>query len=512
MLRSIRNGFYLFRIFFLLIREDALFVIEAFSRSSIGLSIAQIRIFKKNVSRGKRLYNVLQQLGPSFIKLGQTLSTRADLIGEELAAELASLRDALPPFSNKEARNIIEEELFDTLENIFASFQESPIAAASIAQVHKATLKDGNNVAVKVLRPDVEQKFQRDLDLFFWLAEIIEQRMPASRRLKPVEVVQTFQQSVYFELDLRYEAAAATEMAENIKHDSGFKVPKIFWEHTTQRVMVVEWVDGIPINNIDALKAAGHNLDLILETAAVNFFRHVFRDGFFHADLHPGNLFVDRNGDVVAVDFGIMGRLDWQSRLYVAEILRGFLNEDYAHVARAHFKAGYVPEHQSLQLFTQACRAITKPIINKPLYEISVARLLGQLFNVTEAFQMETQPQLLLLQKTMVVVEGVGRLLNPKINMWELARPPIEEWGVEHLSAKGKLQHTAQNTAEILRDLPHTLDKFSNALSLLSDPKGMRIHPTSLQAFENARTEQTRIWLKLSIVLAITVILITLID
>ncbi len=285
---------------------------------------------------------------------------------------------------------------------------------------------------------------------------------------------------------MRFEAAAATELAKNIASDTGFRVPGIVWDITSERVLVMEWVEGISLNDTSALNAAGHDLNQLLQKLSENFFAHVFRDGFFHADLHPGNLFVDEKGDIVAVDFGIMGRLDWKSRLYVAEILRGFLEEDYMHVAKVHIRAGYVPNTKSAETFALACMAIAKPILDKPLHEISVAKLLGQLFSVTETFEMETQPQLLLLQKTMMVVEGVGRMLNPSINMWDMAREPIRAWAMDNMSLKGRAFETARHARDAVQRLPDILDKLELALNRLSDPNGIKIHSESLKM---ARTE-----------------------
>ncbi len=495
--RAIRNTARMIAIAYTLAREDALFI---FTDTGYTLPLWFGRLFRRRstLPKGKRLCNAIEKLGPTFIKLGQTLSTRSDLIGEELAEALASLRDNLPPFDSRIARTILEEELGGPLEQHFSAFSAEPVAAASIAQVHKARTNGEQDVAVKILRPGIRDAFARDLELFYWLAEIIEHRLPHWRRLKPLEVVRTFRESVAFELDLRYEAAAATELAKNTQNDPGFRVPRVDWNLTSERVMVLEWVDGTPLSDIASLHASGHDLNAILATASEIFFKQVFRDGFFHADLHPGNLFIDREGNIVAVDFGIMGRLDWRSRLYVAEILRGFLNEDYRHVAEVHFRAGYVPPTKSVDNFTLACMAIAKPILDKPLHEISVAKLLGQLFKVTETFEMETQPQLLLLQKTMVVIEGVGRMLNPSINMWEMARSPIEQWAAENLSPLGKLKETAREAQELVHKLPELLHRAEHALSRLSDPEGLRIHAESLNELSALERRKQRQWLALA--------------
>jgi ubiquinone biosynthesis protein len=310
----------------------------------------------------------------------------------------------------------------------------------------------------------VRARFARDLAFFKWAARMADRFFPSARRLKLPEVVRTLERSVAFELDLRYEAAAITEMRENIVGDHGFRVPEPYWILTSQRVLVTEWIEGVPIHNVDALRIAGYDPNRVLAAFAEHFFKHAFRDGFFHADLHPGNVFVDKQGNIAAVDFGIMGRLDWRQRMYVAEIFNGFLNGDYRHVAEVHIRAGYVPPNTNVDEFAQACMAIGRPVLDRPAHQVSMARLLGQLFQVTEMFDMQTQPQLIMLQKTLVVVEGVGRMLNPKVNMWELARPPIEEWAREHLGPKGKIRHAAWELHDMAQKWPLVVQKLERIL------------------------------------------------
>ncbi|MGE3714116.1 MAG: 2-polyprenylphenol 6-hydroxylase [Alphaproteobacteria bacterium] len=500
MLRNLRNGRRLVSIAIILAREDALFIFRELGIAPAVASIAQY-IFgrrKKGVREGERLATALEKLGPTFIKLGQALSTRSDLIGEELAMDLSRLRDDLPPFPSAIARQIIEEELEGPLGAFFQHFEGEPVAAASIAQVHKAITNDGHDVAVKILRPDIEKAFARDLDLFEWIAELLERNIERSRRLKPMEVMRTFRESVFFELDLRFEAAAATELTENMKrHDTGLRIPVIDWSMTSKRVLTMEWVDGISFNDIEAIKASGHDTDRILQKAADSLFYQVFHDGFFHADLHPGNLFLDKNGDIVVVDFGIMGRLDIHSRMYIAEILRGFLEEDYQHVADVHFRAGYVPPSKSREAFRQACMAVAKPIMGRPLNEISVAKLLGQMFAIATEFEMETQPQLLLMQKTMMLTEGMGRMLNPKLNTWELSRPLIERWATEQFGASGKMKEALREGAENIRKLPQIMRDVETMIGHFSDPAGIRLHPASIEKLYLQRKQQHRQWLSL---------------
>ena len=377
---------------------------------------------------------------------------------------------------------------------LFASFEDKPAAAASIAQVHFATLHDGREVAVKVLRPGIHKAFARDIDLFYWLADLAERFRPEWRRFRLPEVTHTFEEMVRFELDLRFEAAAATELRENLKNDTGFYVPKVYWDLTAHQVLTIERIRGIPIGDVAAIRAAGHDTTKIIDIAAVSIFKQVFRDGFFHADLHPGNLFVLPNGDIAAVDFGIMGRLDKQTRIYLAQIMHGFMTEDYHNLAKVHFDAGLVPAHKSMDNFTLALMAITKPIIGRKLNEISVARLLGQLFTTAEAFEMEVQPHLLLLQKNMMITEGVGRMLNPSVNMWQVAQPLIEEWVTENFGARARIKDHAQETLALARTLPSLLRQAERALERVNSG-GIRLHPDTESSMQNARRRVHRDWL-----------------
>lgn len=505
MIRDIRNTKRLMGIAMILAREDALFIFDELHLSPIIASIGKLFARRRTTRKGERLAAALVRLGPAFIKLGQALSTRSDLIGDELADDLSRLRDRLPPFPTAVARKIVADELQATLQTLFAEFDDVPVAAASIAQVHKAKTIGGKTVAVKILRPDIEKAFARDLDLFEWVAELMERRLTSTRRMKPKEVVKTLRESVFFELDLRFEAAAAKELADNLKnHEPGFRAPEIDWALTSRRVLTAEWIDGIPLADVDAIKRAGFNPDMILGKASRSLFSQVFVDGFFHADLHPGNLFVDKNGDIVAVDFGIMGRLDWNSRVYMAEILRGFLTQDYRHVAEMHFKAGYVPTNKSLEAFTQACMAVAQPIVGKPLNEISVAKLLGQMFKIAAEFEMETQPQLLLLQKTMMVTEGVGRMLNPNLNMWELARPLIEDWAQKNFGIAAKVKDASKQGGYMIRKFPEMMGYVENTLKMLGSGKGLKLHPDSIERINQGRSEIQKSWLVLGWV-AITV-------
>jgi ubiquinone biosynthesis protein len=468
MRRTIKNIWRLLRITWVLGRYDALFLLEDANIAPFVTWIAGLAPRRRGLGRpGERLAAALQVLGPSFIKFGQALSTRPDLVGDDVAQELSELQDRLPPFSSKQAMDIIAREFERPLEEIFSEFDIKPVAAASIAQVHFATTVEGDAVAVKILRPDIEQAFARDMELFYWLAEVSERTMPAWRRLKPVEVIRTFAESVAMEMDLRIEAAAASELRENFADDPMYCVPAVDWQRTSQRVLTLERVEGVPIDEREKIVSSGLDPREILKVASNAFFRQVFSDGFFHADLHAGNLLVDSEGRVLAVDFGIMGRLDRDTRRYLAEMLRGFLIGDYARVAEVHFEAGYVPRQQSKAAFTQAIRAIGEPILGKPLQEISLAQLLGHLFKVTKTFEMETQPQLLLLQKTLLMAEGMCRGLSPEENMWVLAQPQIEAWARENLGPEARLRDAAVETIGALRRVPRMLERAEQALESL---------------------------------------------
>ncbi|MCV6591644.1 MAG: 2-polyprenylphenol 6-hydroxylase [Silicimonas sp.] len=391
----------------------------------------------------------LTALGPAYIKFGQILSTRADVVGAELASELQVLQDKLPAFPTSEARAMVEAEIGQPVEALFSDFSE-PVAAASIAQVHKAHLAEtGTPVAVKVLRPKIEAAFRRDIDAFYFAARMIEALSPGSRRLRPMDVVAHFEGVVMGELDLRLETAAGAEFEANTLEDDGFHVPKPRWDLSSRRVMTLEWADGIPLGDLAAIDAAGHDRVRLAEKVLTTFLSHALRDGYFHADMHQGNLQVAANGDLVALDFGIMGRIDEYTRRVYAEILIGFIRKDYQRVAEVHFEAGYVPANQDVDEFARALRAVGEPIFGMDASQISMARLLSYLFEVTERFGMETRTELILLQRTMVVVEGVARSLDPHINIWSTARPVVEAYIKDSMGPKAMLRDLVR-TAQVL--------------------------------------------------------------
>jgi ubiquinone biosynthesis protein len=404
--------------------------------------------------KGAKLSNALASLGPSYIKLGQFLATRRDVIGPELAADLANLQDRLPPFSMDEAKRIIRESLGAEPETLFETLSE-PLAAASIAQVHQATVREADGsvrkVAVKILRPGVESRFRRDLASFYFAARKMEHWHRPSRRLRPVAVVDTLAEWVRLEMDLRLEAAAMSEMAENVAKagDPGFRVPAVDWHRTSARVMTTEWIDAIPIGDVAAIDAAGIDRTALGNHVIRSFLRHAMRDGFFHADMHQGNLFAGRDGSLIAVDLGIMGRLGPKERHFLAEILYGFIVRDYQRVAQVHLDAGYVPPHHSVEAFAQAVRSIGEPLVNRTAENIHMAALLSQLFEITDLFDMQTRPELLLLQKTMVVVEGVARSLDPSLNIWTAAEPVVREWVEAQIGPRARLNEVVDGVATI---------------------------------------------------------------
>ena len=481
--RSLRNIARLFSIARILARHDALMVLERLEVGGPAVMLARLFSRRGEGRPGQRLAKAFQEAGPSFIKLGQALSTRSDLLGEEFSTDLAQLQDSLPPFPASQARAIIAAEFGKPVEALFSEFDDTPVAAASIAQVHFAVTRDGREVDVKVLRPKVEEAFQKDLDLFFWIAELIESTRPEFRRLRPVETVRTLDKTIEMEMDLRFEAAAAVELAENFEGHETFHVPAVDWQLTGQRVLTTERVHGLPIDDIEEILAAGHDPNDLLEQSAGAFFLQVFRDGFFHADMHPGNMFVRPDGGLTPVDFGIMGRLDKKTRRHLGELLLAFLTRDFRRAAEVHFEAGWIPANQSVELFTQACRSIAEPILDLPQNEISIARLLGQLFSITKTFHMETQPQLLLLQKTMLTAEGTGRKLNPNANMWMMARPMIEDWVIGYLGPEARLIEAAEDLRETLTRLPRMLKNLDRGAAELADGR-LRLHPETIRALK----------------------------
>ena len=420
-------------------------------------------------SVGLRLTNALKDLGPTFIKLGQFLGTRPDIVGKDLAIELQSLQDDLPPFDMSVAEKSIREEIGEEKFLQIKDFTR-PIAAASIAQVHFAKIKN-EEFAVKILRPGIEKKFNEELDSLMLFASIVESILPKTRRLRLIEVVHLLKEITTIEMDLRFEGSAASELKKNTITDPKFKVPEINWDFTSKRVLTSQRVKGISIKDIDQIDKQNIDKKELAKNIIQNFLRQAVGDGFFHGDMHQGNLFVDNEGNIIPVDFGIMGRLDNDNRRYLAEILYGFIKRDYEKVADVHFIAGLVPQDQSRESFSQALRSIGEPIFGQSIKNISAGRLLAQLFEITEQFNMATQPQLLLLQKTMVVVEGVARTLDEDANIWEISKPILEGWLKKEVGPEAKFNQVVQTTTKVidrLPELPIMMDRASKALELLA--------------------------------------------
>jgi ubiquinone biosynthesis protein len=443
-----------------------------------------------------RLATALTKLGPTYVKLGQFLATRPDVVGMAIARDLEALQDHMAPFPQHEAEAAVAVALGKPLKEAFATFGPS-VAAASIAQVHRAQVATANGrkpVAVKVLRPGVERRFRVELDAFTFAARRAEELSTEARRLRLIETVATLRRSVAIEMDLRLEAAALSEMAENTKADPDFRVPAVDWDRTAKDVLTLEWIDGTPLSDRAKLEARGLDLSHLARAVIQTFLRHALRDGFFHADMHPGNLFVDNEGRLVAVDFGIMGRLGAKERRFLAEILYGFINRNYQRTAEVHFEAGYVPSHHSVENFAQAIRAIGEPIHNRPADEISMAKVLMLLFEVTSLFDMRTRPELILLQKTMVVVEGVARALDPKLDMWKVSEPVVREWVERHLGPAGKIEDAAVGAAGMLASVPSLMTRGAVLVEQLDaiTRDGLVLAPETVAAIGAAEARRNR--------------------
>jgi ubiquinone biosynthesis protein len=493
---------------FVLAREGVLSLVdvEALSPGArLRVQIGRLLERRGAGSSAVRLATALTRLGPSYVKLGQFLATRPDVVGQAIARDLESLQDKMPSFPQTQAEAAVAEALTKPLSETFARFGPV-VAAASIAQVHRAEVNDGDGpraVAVKVLRPAVEQRFRRDLDSFFFIARLAERHSAEARRLRLIAVVGTLARSVTMEMDLRLEAAALSELAENTKDNPDFRVPTIDWERTARRVLTVEWIDGIALHDRAALAAAGHDLKRLARVLIQSFLRQAIGDGFFHADLHPGNLFVDSEGHLVAVDCGIMGRLGPKERRFLAEILFGFITRDWRRTAEIHFEAGYVPAHHSIEDFAQAIRAIGEPIHDRRADEISMAKLLTLLFEVTSLFDMQTRPELLLLQKTMVVVEGVGRALDPQLDMWMTAEPVVREWIERHLGPVGRMEDAASEIGglgRLLGTAPGLLTRAAGTMERLDEQTrdGLALSPETVEAIGRAEAKRWR-WTTLAL-------------
>ena len=425
--------------------------------------------------RGVRLRSVLEDLGPIYVKFGQLLSTRRDMLSDDIAVELTKLQDKVPPFSGSIAKQIIERALGNKIDEIFLEFDETPLASASVAQVHAATLQDGRAMIVKVIRPEIKKVIGRDLGIIHILAGMLEKYSAAARRLKPTSVVEEFEKTLYDELDLMREAACASELRRNFSDSEVLYIPEVVWELTVRDVMVMERVSGIPISDVPALERAGVDLKWLAECGVEIFFTQVFRDGFFHADMHPGNIFVhpDRGGRarITMVDFGIMSSLSELDQRYLAENFLAFLNRDYQQVAQLHIESGWVPSETRVDEFEFAIRTVCEPLFDRPLREISIGTLLLRLFQTARRFNMVILPQLVLLQKTLVSIEGLGRQLHPDLDLWRTAKPVMDRWMDSRLGVRGLLKGTRDSVPYWLNRLPQLPNKAMDLIERLRDGK-----------------------------------------
>jgi ubiquinone biosynthesis protein len=404
--------------------------------------------------------SAFQAIGPAAIKLGQTLATRPDLVGEAAQANLLLLQDSLPPVPFAAIRHEIEASFARPLTDLFASVEEAPVGAASIAQVHRATTPEGRKVAIKVLRPGIRDRLARDIATYEWAAAHLEALGGEAARLRPRQIIANFKRWTLRELDLRREAASASELADAVSSVPGYRIPAIDWDRTNGRVMTLEWIDGIKISDRAALIAAGHDLPGIARRLVLAFLTQAIHAGYFHADMHQGNLFVEADGTIVAIDFGIMGRIDRRARVWLGEILHGLTTGNYRRVAEIHFEAQYVPAYHSVEDFATALRAVGEPMRGKPVAELSVGQMLDGLFAITRDFDMQTQPHLLLLQKTMVMVEGLATSLDPSINMWDTAGPFVSAWMRDELGPEAALADGLHRLRDTVLGLPGLLRRI----------------------------------------------------
>ena len=418
---------------------------------------------------GSTIVDTLKVLGPAFVKLGQALATRPDIIGVQLANELAQLHDNMEPFSYEKIVKSIKTETGKDIGQLFKSFNKTPIAAASISQVHKAKTFENDIVAVKILRPGVEKAIFSDLRFFKWCAKFLSSLDREISFLRLSEAVDIFEALTKNEMDLRLEAAAADELSNNFAKDERFVVPDVFWSLTSKRMLVTTWIDGIKINDLDALKTGGHKIDVITKNSAEAFFLQVFRDGFFHADMHPGNVFINSEGVIIPVDFGIMGRLHVSDRIFLAQLLKAILDRNFLKVAQLHFDKGILPSNTSIESFSQEIRALSIPLLDKKIGQISLGNLLGELFSLASKWKLNIQPQFLLLQKTIVMAEGIGRQLSPETDMWVMSKPLVNEWLSSTDLKKKFSQEVFSNIKMISKKLPEIIHKFDATLDYQSN-------------------------------------------
>jgi ubiquinone biosynthesis protein len=471
-----RQILHLFRINRILVKhglDEIVFATHLFRPYRFLLYLAPWNWFRRDrADRSERLRLTLEDLGPIYVKFGQILSTRRDLLPDDIAVELAKLQDQVPPFSGQEARAIIEEAYGKPINQMFSHFDETPLASASIAQVHPARLLDGTEVVIKVLRPDIEPVIDRDIELMYYVAGLAERFWKEGKRLRPLEVVSEFEKVIYDELDLIREAANAAQLRRNFENNDMLYVPEVYWDLARRNVIVMERINGTPVNDVDTLRAKGIDIKRLAEMGVEIFYTQVFQHNFFHADMHPGNIFVSDTGQYIAVDFGIMGTLTEEDQRYLAENFIAFFNRDYRRVAVLHVESGWVPENTRVDELEAAIRTVCEPNFNRPLKEISFGRVLMRLFETARRFNMEVQPQLVLLQKTLLNIEGLGRQLYPDLDLWQTAKPFLERWMAERFGPKkffNKLKDDLPLLMEKMPDMPFLLHEY-----LKTQPKGRR--------------------------------------
>lgn len=442
--------------------------------------------------RGERIRLALEELGPVFVKLGQALSTRIDLLPEDIAVELIKLQDKVTPFDAELAREAIETALGQPVTELFASFEAQPLASASVAQVHRATLHSGEKVVVKVLRPGIEKTIRRDVAVLYELARIASKYSSEAGRLRPLEVVAEYEKTILDELDLLREAASGSALRRNFENSPLLYVPTVHWDYCRQQVLVLEEIQGIPVGDITRLKAAGTNFKTLAERGVEIFFTQVFRDNFFHADMHPGNIFVDsrdpENPQYISVDFGIIGSLTEEDQRYLAYNFIAFFNRDYRRVAELHIESGWVPADTRVDDFEAAARAVCEPFFDKPLGEISFGMVLLRLFSLGRRFKMEVQPQLVLLQKTLLNIEGLGRQLYPELNLWDTAKPYLEQWAKDRFSPQALWEQWQHK----LPELPHKAWHLAQQLEQLNLPQALAQQQQQLERLIEAQAAASR--------------------
>ncbi len=474
MLKKIRLFFRIIRINTVLIKhglEQVVLSISIFKPVRFLIYLNPITWFEKKAKTdGERIRLVLEELGPVFVKFGQMLSTRGDIFSEDIIKELAKLQDKVPPFPGEIAKRIVEAELGDSVENIFAEFSIEPKASASVAQVHEVRLKGTyQHAVVKIIRPNIEKIINQDMELFYSIARILDKYWPAAKRLHPIEVVGEFDKIIHDELDLMREAANASQLRRNFQNSDKLYIPKIYWDYVSEKVMTMEYIEGIPISDIETLQANNIDLKELAERGADIFFTQVFHDCFFHADMHPGNIFVNprktEKPEYIAVDFGIVGTLNTADQYYLASNMLAFFQRDYRKVAELHVKSGWVAANTRVDEFESAIRTVCEPIFEKPLNEISFGKMLMRLFQIGRRFNMQVQPQLVLLQKTLLHVEGLGRQLYPELNLWESAKPFFEKWMKNQIGPKALLNKVIEKQPEWTRELPEIPELVYDMLS-----------------------------------------------